>query len=152
MKRFKKTLVIISLTLGVGLITVPFTQSIPFPNKMDDGTYLKTKEKERFASFHVNQTYEKLPLNFFQNDGQMGEEEIKYYSLGSGYTAYFSKQGVFFKLYRSPGGVSVQKQTAREGLHSKEKTLNPLHNPLDTQVVKFFPVGANKNLTIIPKG
>jgi alpha-tubulin suppressor-like RCC1 family protein len=98
-----------------------------------------------FGQERVLKTYEKLPLYFIENKGQV-DQKVRYYARTAGQTLYFTDEGIVFDLFR--------KKKSRENttLKSTENRKHEFDKPNETQRLVISLTFDNQKHRIAPEG
>jgi hypothetical protein len=105
-------LVTVAALLAVMLASVGYT-SATNPSGTIAGSAPQPTDEQ------VIEAYGKLPLNFVPNQGQVGEEQVRYHVQGAGFGFFFTPTGAMLSFVEdAPGGetAGVTEEPAAQGI------------------------------------
>jgi hypothetical protein len=156
-----KRLFILSLVVLVGIVVI--CGSIP-GTKMQGDTYspaIKQPGVKSSEYVKMDPGFEKIPLYFIPNQGQV-DEKVRFYAKTPAYTLWMTKEGLVFdsvkkvevKAEVEEGHPSQERHTPPFGHPSKEGNNRLPHSTDSTKIERdvsrlIFP-GANKNHEMVP--
>jgi len=134
----------------------------------------KNNDNARKTNVQVN--HGRLPLYFIENRGQV-DKRVRFYEKGSGRAMYFTERGVYLSLtdhledrsqkteargrnlagqaHRLSSSVILRNKITKQSPNSESVVsgvgLPAIHNP-QSEIVRLFPLGANKNPGIVAEG
>lgn len=104
---------------------------------------LNTPSLDAETHTSVRMSYDKLPLYFIQNNGQM-DKRVKFYEKGIGHTMFFSEEGVYL-LFTGANGLNEKSAASQR----KKQGIPYLSH---SAFISLIPIGANKHTEIVADG